>query len=138
MRQFLTIVRRGQGRGISGEIPHVPGPFSVVTGKLAKQLPVVDRCVIDNLELFVVGCKEPQERCSGLDDPHCVLTTPQLRQYDLLHELTAVLFSPRVDHFHVEFPAILGNQSQGDQLCLRGELSELTIEKEPHLLEPLQ
>lgn len=66
MRQFFLIVRRGQGRGINGENPHVPGPFPVVIGKLAKQLPVVGRGVCDNLELSVVGCQEPEERRSGI------------------------------------------------------------------------
>lgn len=59
VRQFFPIVRRGQGRGINGEIPHVLRPFPVVIGKLAKQLPVVGRCVSDNLELIVVGCQDP-------------------------------------------------------------------------------
>lgn len=125
----FPIVRRGQGRGISGEIPHVLGPFPIVIGELAEQLPVVGRCVSDNLELFIVGCQEPQECRLGFDDWHGVLTAPELWQYDLLHEITAVLFSPRVDHFDVEFPANLGDQRQGDQLRLRGKLSEITIEK---------
>lgn len=51
----------------------------------------------------------------------------ELWQHDLLHEFAAVLFSPRVDHFHVESPAILANQGQRDQLRLGGELAEFTI-----------
>lgn len=59
MRQLFSIVCRKQCGRISRTISDISRPAPSVVSELAKQLPVIDRCVCDYLELFVISCQEP-------------------------------------------------------------------------------
>lgn len=78
MRQFLSIVDRDQSDGVGGVVPDINGPFSIVIDELAKQLPVVLRCVRDELKLLINACQEPESSRPGLDDRCGELTAPEL------------------------------------------------------------
>jgi len=55
---------------------------------------------------------------------------PELWEYNLDHEIAAVLSAPRVQQFQVEFLAVFSDQGERDQFRYRRELGEFAIKVE--------